>query len=106
MADIVDRKTRSRMMAGIRGADTRPEIAVRSFLHRRGFRFRLRAPHWSCARGWMIGAAGPFRDDGAAAVGVEPFASSVYSAEDDDELDGHLDAILEELGAWSDTDDD
>jgi len=43
MADIVDRKTRSRMMAGIRGADTRPEIAVRSFLHRRGFRFRLRA---------------------------------------------------------------
>lgn len=70
------------------------------------FRFRLRAPHWSCARGWMIGAAGPFRDDGAAAVGVEPFASSVYSAEDDDELDGHLDAILEELGAWSDTDDD
>lgn len=42
MADIVDRKTRSRMMSGIRGGDTQPEIAVRSFLHRNGFRFRLR----------------------------------------------------------------
>lgn len=42
MADIVDRQTRSRMMAGIRGRDTAPEIAVRSHLHRSGFRFRLR----------------------------------------------------------------
>lgn len=42
MADIVDRETRSRMMAGIRGGDTKPEIAVRSLLHRDGFRFRLR----------------------------------------------------------------
>src|SRR5690349_10285250 len=31
------------MMAGIRGADTRPERAVRSALHRRGFRYRLHA---------------------------------------------------------------
>jgi len=29
-------------MAGIRSGDTRPEIAVRSFLHRSGLRFRLR----------------------------------------------------------------
>lgn len=29
------------MMAGIRGRNTKPEIAVRSALHRRGFRFRL-----------------------------------------------------------------
>jgi DNA mismatch endonuclease (patch repair protein) len=29
------------MMAGIRGADTRPEIAVRKALHRRGLRYRL-----------------------------------------------------------------
>jgi DNA mismatch endonuclease (patch repair protein) len=42
MADIVDRATRSRMMAGIRGRDTKPEITVRRYLHRRGFRFRLR----------------------------------------------------------------
>lgn len=41
MADIVDRKTRSRMMSGIRSKDTKPEIAVRSLLHRSGFRFRL-----------------------------------------------------------------
>jgi len=29
------------MMAGITGKDTQPELAVRSFLHRKGFRFRL-----------------------------------------------------------------
>ena len=28
-------------MAGIRGRDTRPELAIRSALHRHGFRFRL-----------------------------------------------------------------
>ncbi|CAB3723757.1 Very short patch repair protein [Paraburkholderia phenoliruptrix] len=43
MVDVVDRVTRSRMMAGIRGRDTRPEILIRSLLHRRGFRFRLHA---------------------------------------------------------------
>lgn len=41
MTDTVDRKTRSRMMAGIGGKNTKPELAVRSYLHRRGFRFRL-----------------------------------------------------------------
>lgn len=41
--DIVDRATRSRMMSGIRGKNTRPELAVRSFLHRAGLRFRLHA---------------------------------------------------------------
>ncbi|MFN8648095.1 MAG: DNA mismatch endonuclease Vsr [Gemmatimonadales bacterium] len=41
MTDIVDRKTRSRMMAGIRGTDTKPERLVRSWLHRQGLRFRL-----------------------------------------------------------------
>lgn len=29
------------MMAGIRSKDTKPELAVRSFLHAHGFRFRL-----------------------------------------------------------------
>jgi len=41
MADVVDHKTRSQMMAGIRGKNTRPEIHIRSLLHRHGFRFRI-----------------------------------------------------------------
>lgn len=41
MTDIVDKQTRSRMMAGIQGKDTKPELALRRALHARGFRFRL-----------------------------------------------------------------
>ncbi|HEY2961664.1 MAG TPA: very short patch repair endonuclease [Pyrinomonadaceae bacterium] len=41
MADVVDSETRSRMMAGIRGKDTQPELLIRRALHRRGFRYRL-----------------------------------------------------------------
>lgn len=41
MADIVDRATRSRMMSGIGGKNTAPELIVRRFLHGRGLRFRL-----------------------------------------------------------------
>ena len=41
MVDVVDVKTRSRMMSGIRGKNTKPEIRVRSLLHRQGFRFRI-----------------------------------------------------------------
>ena len=41
MADIVDRRTRSRMMAAIRGRDTAPELALRRTLHAMGFRYRL-----------------------------------------------------------------
>jgi len=41
MSDIYDRQTRSKVMACIRKADTRPELAVRRLLHRLGFRFRL-----------------------------------------------------------------
>lgn len=41
MTDIVDKRTRSRMMSRITGRDTRPERIVRSGLHRRGFRFSL-----------------------------------------------------------------
>lgn len=41
LSDIVDQATRSRMMAGIRSQNTRPELAVRSALHARGFRYRL-----------------------------------------------------------------
>jgi len=41
MVDVVDRRTRSRMMAGIRGKDTKPELQVRQFLRGHGFRFSL-----------------------------------------------------------------
>ena len=41
MADIVSPAKRSRMMSGIKGKDTKPEITVRRILHRSGFRFRL-----------------------------------------------------------------
>ncbi len=41
MVDIVSPEVRSRMMSGIRGKDTQPEMRVRRFLHGRGFRFRL-----------------------------------------------------------------
>lgn len=41
MTDIVDQQTRSRMMAGIRGKNTKPELLLRRALHARGFRFRI-----------------------------------------------------------------
>lgn len=41
MADVVDQETRSRMMSGIQGKNTKPELQIRSALHRRGFRFRV-----------------------------------------------------------------
>lgn len=43
MTDVVDQATRSRMMSGIRGKNTKPELLVRSHLHRKGLRFRLHA---------------------------------------------------------------
>ena len=44
MPDIVDRETRSRMMSGIRGKDTKPELMIRKALHARGYRYRLHSP--------------------------------------------------------------
>jgi len=41
MADVVSPVKRSRMMAGIKGKDTKPEIQIRKLLHAAGFRFRL-----------------------------------------------------------------
>jgi DNA mismatch endonuclease (patch repair protein) len=41
VADVVDVATRSRMMAGIRGRDTQPELRLRKAMHARGFRYRL-----------------------------------------------------------------
>lgn len=39
--DVVDSATRSKMMAGIGAKNTKPELAVRRFLHGMGFRYRL-----------------------------------------------------------------
>lgn len=41
MVDVVDSETRSRMMSGIKGKNTRPEVLVRKILHAEGFRFRI-----------------------------------------------------------------
>lgn len=41
MADIVDKETRSRVMSRIRGKNTKPEMFIRSGIHRLGYRFRL-----------------------------------------------------------------
>jgi len=43
MVDQVSKERRSWNMARIHSADTRPEIQVRSILHRMGYRFRLHA---------------------------------------------------------------
>lgn len=42
--DVVDPAVRSRIMAAIRGRNTKPEIALRRAMHARGFRFRLHRP--------------------------------------------------------------
>ena len=42
--DVVGKFTRSRMMAGIRSKNTKPEMFVRRFLHYRGFRYVLHTP--------------------------------------------------------------
>jgi DNA mismatch endonuclease (patch repair protein) len=41
MVDIVDTATRSRMMSGVRGKNTEPEVVLRQALYRLGVRFRL-----------------------------------------------------------------
>ena len=41
MTDIVDKATRSRMMANITGRNTAPELYIRHGLHKLGFRFRI-----------------------------------------------------------------
>ena len=41
MADIVSPEKRSQMMSGIRSKNTKPEITVRRWLHKNGYRFRL-----------------------------------------------------------------
>tara|TARA_Y100000748_G_C15493992_1_gene487536 strand:+ start:1840 stop:2250 length:411 start_codon:yes stop_codon:yes gene_type:complete len=39
--DVHDKKTRSKNMAAIKGKDTKPELAVRKYLHNKGLRYTL-----------------------------------------------------------------
>ncbi len=41
MTDIVSKQKRSQMMSRVRSKNTTPEKTVRSWLHKKGFRFRL-----------------------------------------------------------------
>lgn len=41
MVDVVSPEDRSRMMSGIRCADTRPEVSIRKMLFALGYRFRI-----------------------------------------------------------------
>lgn len=41
MPDIVTPEVRSRMMSGIRGKNTQPELAIRKHLYALGFRYRI-----------------------------------------------------------------
>ncbi|NLO51610.1 MAG: DNA mismatch endonuclease Vsr [Bacteroidales bacterium] len=41
MTDVHDKKTRSYNMSRIKGKNTKPEILVRKFLHKNGYRYRL-----------------------------------------------------------------
>ena len=45
MTDRFSKADRSRIMAAIRGKDTKPELKVRSALHAAGYRFRLHGKH-------------------------------------------------------------
>lgn len=53
------------------------------------FRFRMHAPHWSSARGWMIGIAGAH-------------TSTAYRAEDECSVAEHVRDILAALAEWPD----
>lgn len=45
MTDVFSAAKRSEVMSRIRGRDTKPELAVRSLLHRLGYRFTVTAPN-------------------------------------------------------------
>lgn len=53
------------------------------------YRFRMNAPHWSSARGWMIGVSGAH-------------TYSCYAAEDECDVAGHVRAVLTALADWPD----
>ncbi|WP_288591864.1 very short patch repair endonuclease [uncultured Victivallis sp.] len=45
MPERLTKEERSRLMSKVHGKNTLPELAVRSFLHQAGFRFRLHGKH-------------------------------------------------------------
>ena len=45
MNDMISKSQRSLIMSKIRSKNTKPEIIIRSFLHKCGFRFRLHQKH-------------------------------------------------------------
>lgn len=45
MVDVFDAAKRSWVMSRIRGKNTKPELAIRSLLHRLGYRFTVNAPN-------------------------------------------------------------
>jgi DNA mismatch endonuclease (patch repair protein) len=51
MADIWSAEKRSEVMSRIRGGNTKPELLVRSMLHRLGYRFTVRGPKNKCLPG-------------------------------------------------------
>lgn len=53
MADIVSEAQRSYNMSRIRSKNTKPEIAVRSMLHRLGYRFTVNGP--KTGNSWQAG---------------------------------------------------
>jgi hypothetical protein len=53
------------------------------------FRFRMHVPHWSAARGWMVGM-------------VSDQAYSAYAAEDECSLAEHVTTMLAALAEWPD----
>jgi len=53
------------------------------------FRFRMRSPHWSHARGWMVGTAGEW-------------TYSCYAAEDEQSLDDHIESVRLAAAQWPD----
>ena len=61
MTDVVDKETRSRMMSGIRGKDTKPEMLVRRALHARGFRYLLHSPNLHVPKATVHKSAGKAR---------------------------------------------
>jgi hypothetical protein len=63
------------------------------------FRFRTRAPHWACARGWMVGAAGLYHDDATVPHGTIRVAMSLFDCEDQRSVSEHFDSIAAALGA-------
>ena len=49
MADSWTKKQRSRVMSRVKNKNTKPEVQVRSMLHRMGYRFRLHRRDLPCA---------------------------------------------------------